>query len=306
MLKAPRLRRGDAIGIVSPAGPAHTPQELQHASRHAELLGLVPVFGKHATDRYGYLAGKDSARAEDFNRFARDPQIRGIFALRGGYGVMRILDEIDYAALLHDPKVVLGFSDITALLNAITVRTGLITFHGPAMAHASFTSDVLEGIKRSTMHREPLGPLRVRDARSIHGGRARGKLMGGNLSIVAALSGGPFRVPCDNAILLLEDVREAPYRIDRMLTTLRINGDIERAAAIGLGNFPLCEPHEGDDIPSLTLAEVFADRLAGLDKPVLGTLEIGHVERQWTLPLGAWGTLDADAKTFSVDESAVT
>jgi len=272
---------------------------------HVEMLGLKPVFGKHVEDRIGYLAGSDDVRADDFNRFARDRRIRGIFALRGGYGVMRILGEIDYGALAADPKVVLGFSDITALLNAITSRTGLVTFHGPVLAHPDFATDVIDGIKSAVMRSAPLGRLYAPHARSLARGTARGKLVGGNLSIVAALSGGPFAVPCDARVLILEDVRESPYRIDRMLTTLRINGDLGRVAAVGLGGFPLCVPRDGDDVPSQTLDEVLEDRLAHLQKPVLGNLRIGHVEHQWTLPLGVVATVNADAGTVSIDEPAV-
>jgi muramoyltetrapeptide carboxypeptidase len=160
-------------------------------------------------------------------------------------------------------------------------------------------------MKRATMRSGPIGRLPVPRVRSIAKGAAHGRLAGGNLSVVAALSGGPFAVPCDGRVLILEDVREAPYRIDRMLTTLRINRDLARVSAVGLGAFPLCVPGPGDDNPSQTVEEVLDDRFFDIEKPVIRGLSVGHVEHQWTLPLGVIATVDANAGTFSVDEPAV-
>ncbi len=304
MVKPPRLRPGDTIGLVSPAGPMHAPDELTRAREQVALLGLRSVIGAHAADQYGYLAGTDEARAEDFNRFARDPQIRGIFALRGGYGTMRILDRIDYAALKSNPKVVLGFSDLTALLNAITWRTGLVTFHGPVAALSTFTPAVVEGIRRATMSSKPIGTLHVADTVTLHAGTARGQLAGGNLSLVSSLCGTPYAIPMTGKILLLEEVDEPPYQIDRMLTQLRMTGELARVAGIAVGKCRGCEL-KPENLPSLSLEQTLRDRLGDLGKPAAWNMQFGHVRDQWTIPLGLEATLAADTGELTIEEAAV-
>ncbi len=269
------------------------------------MLGVRLKLGANIHSQYGYLAGSDEARAADFNGFARDPRIRAIFALRGGYGTMRILDKIDYGALAADPKIILGFSDLTALLNAITAQTGLITFHGPVAGHP-MTGAAVMGIRRAVMSTEPLGELRVPEIGALARGTARGQLAGGNLSMVAALSGTPYAVPCAGKILLLEDVKEAPYRVDRMLTQLSLNGNLAAVAGIALGRFQDCVAKEGDDRPSLSIDETLRDRLSGLKKPMITHVSIGHMEGQWTLPLGMVASFDGPAGKLVVEESAVS
>jgi muramoyltetrapeptide carboxypeptidase len=304
MVKPLRLVTGDRVGLVALAGPLRHAADLDHAKRHAAMLGVRLVVGEHVHDLDGYLAGSDATRADDFNRFARDPTIRAIFSLRGGYGTMRILDRIDYDALAADPKIVLGFSDLTALLNAITARTGLITFHGPVAGHP-LPDHAIAGMRDALMSTKPLGVLRVPSSGSLSGGRARARIVGGNLSLVAALSGTPYAVPCAGNILLLEDVKEAPYRVDRMLTQLTLSGELQSLAGIALGSFRDCKPREDDDKPSWTIDETLRDRLAPLKIPMITHLPVGHVEDQWTLPLGMTVSFDGDAGTLSIEESAV-
>lgn len=305
VLKPMRLQPGDTICFVAPAGPLrHVKDELKNALHLAEGLGLRCELGKHVTDTYGYLAGSDEARASDFNRFARDPQIRGIFALRGGYGTMRVLNGIDYEALAANPKVVLGFSDLTALLNAIMLQTGLVTFHGPVAAHP-VTATAVEGIKRAVMSAEPLGTMRVSGVGSLAHGEAHGRLVGGNLSMIAAMSGTPFAVPCGGNILMLEEVNEAPYRVDRLLTQLRLNGDLGSVTGLALGQFVNCVPKIDDDRPSFTVEEVLRDCLAGLKKPMITRMNVGHIDDQWTLPIGMPVSFDGNAGNFTVAHSAV-
>jgi muramoyltetrapeptide carboxypeptidase len=224
--------------------------------------------------------------------------------MRGGYGSMRILDQIDYDALARDPKVILGFSDLTALLNAITTRTGLVTFHGPVIGHADLGKTSLDWIEAATMAAKPLGTLRDKYIRTLTSGNTRGIARGGNLSMISSLCGTPYEVSFSNTVLILEDVREPPYRIDRMLTQLRLSGGLHRTAGIVLGNFPLCEPTE-DDLPSLTLAETLQNRLSDLGKPVLAQAPIGHIRDQWTVPLGLEAALDSDEGTIVFEEAAV-
>jgi muramoyltetrapeptide carboxypeptidase len=303
--KPRRLQKGDTIGLVAPAGPLRHAEDLEHAKRLAAMLGLKMKLGDHIRARYGYLAGSDADRAKDFNEFVHDPRVRAIFFLRGGYGTMRILDAIDYDALKADPKVILGFSDVTVLLNAITTITGVVTFHGPVAGHP-MPERAVAGIRRAVMSAEPLGEFRVPEIGPLAGGAASGQLVGGNLSMVAALSGTPYAVPCAGKILMLEDVKEAPYRVDRMLTQLRLSGDLDAVAGIALGRFQDCLPRADDDKPSLTIEETLGDRLASMKKPMITNIGIGHMESQWTLPIGMNVSIDGNAGTLVIAEPAVS
>lgn len=257
-------------------------------------LGLVPRIGRNARGKDGYLAGSDALRAADFNDAARDPQIRAIFALRGGYGTMRMLDVIDYGALAADPKVLLGYSDLTALLNAVTQRTGLVTFHGPVAALSKFTENEIAWLRRAIMDTRPLGELCAPGSESISPGSARGRLCGGNLSLVSALCGTPYEIDTSGALLVLEEVDEAPYRIDRMLTQLRLSGALKRASGILIGRCANCDVDEEHVYSAMPLRRALRDRLGDLGIPVLAQLPIGHDGEQWTLPIGLEARVERD------------
>ena len=290
------LREGDTVALVAPAGPLKSDDEFERAQEMVRALGLVPRVGAYAkASELGYLAGTDEQRASDFNEAARDPLVRGIFALRGGYGSMRILDRIDYVALANDPKVILGYSDLTAALNAITRQTGLLTFHGPLAALSQFSALETQALRAALMRAEPLGVLQAPQARTLIPGAASGRIAGGNLSLIAALIGTPYEIDTDGALLVLEDVDESPYRIDRMLTQLRMNGALSRAAGIIAGGWTNCGVTD----------ELLRDRLGDLAIPILTETLIGHIDEQWTLPIGARATLDAQARTLTFDEPAV-
>ena len=306
ILRPPALREGDIVALIAPAGPLASAEELARAEDVVRSLGLVPRTMPGAHRQLGYLAGTDEERAADFNAAVRDPRIRGIFALRGGYGTMRILDRIDYDAIETDPKVVLGYSDLTALLNTITQRTGVVTFHGPVAALSDFTANEVAWLRAAVMNGSELGALQWPNARKLSGGRAHGRLAGGNLSLITALLGTPHEIDVRGALLVIEDVEEAPYKIDRMLTQLRLNGALERAAGIIAGGWTNCDVDEDHRYSGLRLADVLTDRLGDLEIPVLLDLPIGHIDEQWTLPLGATATLDADAVTLLLDEPAVS
>lgn len=304
-IKPPRLHPGDAVGLIAPAGPLASNEELQVGIRQIESLGLRPVTGKHAMDKWYHLAGSDAARAQDFNAFAADKSIRGIFALRGGYGTMRILDAIDYAAVAADPKVIFGFSDLTALLNAITQRTGVITFHGPVAAASTYTPTVVSEIVAATMTLEPIGTLHNAATVTVNPGVARGKLVGGNLTLVSALSGTPYAIPTANNILFLEDVHEEPYRIDQLLTTLLLDGALHDAAGIAGGAF--LEPdRKASEGPTQEMIVTLQDRFAAAGKPAVRGMQFGHILNQWVMPIGADAVLDATAGTLTISEAAVS
>ena len=304
VVKPPRLRAGDKVGLVSPAGPVDNAADLKKAIDQLLAVGLEAVVGKHVMDRAAYLAGSDEARASDLNAFARDPQIRGIFATRGGYGTMRILDAIDYDAFSRDPKVVLGFSDITALINAITARTGFVTFHGPVAAYSTYTPVVVREMQTLLMNAQAPGTLRNATTTTIVPGAARGKLVGGNLTLIDGLAGTPYAIPVAGNILLIEDVHENPYQIDQLLTTLLLGGVLQSAAGIAAG--VIVEPdRKQSEGPSPDLMFALRDRLGAAKRPAVQGMQFGHILNQWVLPIGLAATLDATVGTLTIDEAAV-
>ncbi|HET6894180.1 MAG TPA: LD-carboxypeptidase [Candidatus Baltobacteraceae bacterium] len=291
-LLAPALREGDTVALIAPAGPLASDEEFARAQDVVRSFGLVPRIGRNARAKRGYLAGSDAQRVADFNEAARDPQVRGIFALRGGYGTMRILDALDYDALAADPKVVLGYSDLTALLNAVTQRTGLVTFHGPVAALSSFSDTEREWLRRAVMQPHPLGALDAPGACVVAEGSSHGRLCGGNLSLVAALTGTPFEIDTSGALLFIEEVEEAPYRIDRMLTQLRLSGALSCVAGVLVGRCANCDVGADHPYAGMPLAQTLRDRLGDLGVPVVTDLPIGHRGEQWTLPIGARARID--------------
>ena len=307
-LLARRLTRGMKVGVVAPSSAPFEQEVIRFALDIVESLGFIAEPGEHLFKRKGYLAGEDAERAEDFNVMFARSDIDAVFCIRGGYGAMRILPSINYDSIAANPKVLMGYSDVTALLNAIYRATGLITFHGP-MAHATFTDYAYGSFESVLMsHQKGLNlaappyfeaaPGKVERENRLHtiaGGKALGHLVGGNLSLVSATLGTPYEALLDGAVLALEDVDESPYRIDRMLTHLMLAGVFERINGIVLGKFTDAKA----DGPSLSLGSVFADRLGRLGIPVLRGLMIGHVPDQATVPIGAKVLLDADAQTLT-------
>lgn len=267
------------------------------AAANARSLGWEPVVGDHVLERMGYLAGTDRHRLVDFNRFAGDDAIDGIWCLRGGYGAMRILDQLDYDAWRRRPKALIGYSDVTAIHQAIAVRCGLVTYHGP-MARLELTELSRASLRAAVIDGEnPCGV--AAEAVTLRSGRARGRLTGGNLALVAGLANTPFAAALDGGILVLEDVNEPVYRLDRMLTQLRLSGALDNLAGLAFGQFTDIPPDAAnDDRPLGDLLQEVADRCS---VPCLAGIPLGHVADQWTFPLGAMAELDADAKSIVVE-----
>jgi muramoyltetrapeptide carboxypeptidase len=277
-------------------------------------LGFRVKTGANVGRRNQYLAGTDDERAADFNALIADPEVDALFCIRGGYGSARILPLIDYDAIITRPKIILGFSDITAILNAVQLRTGLVTFHGP-VAGLNFTDYSLAEFRKVLMRPQaPVGigappPFEVRPGiidvenriTRIRGGRAEGRLVGGNLTLLAHLMGTPWEPDFSGAILVLEDVGESPYRIDRMLAHLWLAGRLQQTAGIVFGKFTETD-HDGN---SFSVERVLRDRCEPLGIPVLRGLMIGHVPDQTVVPIGARAALDADAGTLTLLEPAV-
>lgn len=299
VVRPPVLRPGDTVMLVSPSGPTRP----ERVARGIELLtdwGLRPVPAPNAYARHGYLAGTDELRAADLNAAFADPDVRGIVCTRGGYGAQRVVDAIDMAAVRRDPKVVAGFSDITALQLALWRGARLAGVHGPGAAWRDERTPrrSAESLRAALM---TTGPVTVRAEPAEETfpvrvpGRATGTLLGGNLCLLVATLGTPDQPDLTGAVLLVEDVQEPPYKVDRMLTQLRRAGALAGIAGVAVGQFTGCT--DGWDT---TVVDVLTDRLGDLGVPVLGGLPVGHGPTQLTVPVGTPATLDADAGTLTV------
>lgn len=289
--RPPVLTAGARVALLAPAGPLRGEEDLARAIGNVRTFGWEPVVGTHALARQGYFAGDDENRLADLNAALADPAIDGIWCLRGGYGTMRLLDGVDYAALRRRPKAIIGYSDISALHAAIGVRCDLITYHGPT-ARAELSAFSRESLRRAlSAGGEPCGV--APEASTVRPGIARGPLAGGNLALLAALAGTPYAPRLDGAILVLEDINEAVYRVDRMLRQLMLAGMLSRCAGLVFGQFTNCSEESDDGARSLD--ELIPETAAVLGIPCLARAPIGHVPDQWTLPLGATATLDTDA-----------
>jgi muramoyltetrapeptide carboxypeptidase len=298
-LRPPVLRPGDTVMLVSPAGPTRP----ERVARGVELLtgwGLRPVLAPNAYARKGYLAGDDALRAADLNTAFADPEVRGVICTRGGYGAQRVVDLIDMAAVRRDPKVLAGFSDITALQFALWRGARLAGVHGPG---AAWRDERLPLSSAESMHAALMttGPVTVTAVAGEETfevrvpGRAEGPLLGGNLCLIAASVGTPDLPDLTGAVLLIEEVQEPPYKVDRMLTHLRRAGVLDGLAGVALGQFTDCA--DGWDT---TVTDVLTDRLADLGVPVLGGLPIGHGPGQLTVPVGPPAILDTATATLTV------
>ncbi|WNW10939.1 LD-carboxypeptidase [Pseudomonas sp. DTU_2021_1001937_2_SI_NGA_ILE_001] len=292
------LSPGDAVALVSPAGPVE-PARIEAAAAELENWGLRPKVYPHAFERHSFYAGTDADRLADLNHALADPQIRAVICNRGGYGVQRILGQLDLAAVHRDPKLVVGFSDITALHGLLWAQARLATVHGPVANQLQPGNPYGDGLRQVLMSREPVRLLADREAAtgSVRtSGRASGRLLGGNLAILGTCVGTPFMPDLEGAILLLEDVGEAAYRIDRMLTHLGNCGLLQRLAGVAVGDFSVPAGAGG----AITPAHVLQERLGGLGIPVLGGLPVGHGQVNQAVPLGTEAVLDADAGTLQV------
>jgi muramoyltetrapeptide carboxypeptidase len=311
ILKPKRLGAGDTVGLVLPASLTTEMDDIQLAKEQLEAIGLKVAIGAHAYDRHGYFAGRDRDRADDLNRMFADDRIAGIVCYTGGWGSPRVLPYLDYDLIARKPKVLIGYSDITALLNAIHQRTGLVTFHGP-VGGSTIEPYSLENFRRVLMSPEPAGLLAPPPKKAtelvdrsnrivrLHPGKATGRLAGGNLTLLASLMGTPYEIETDGAILFAEDIDEEIYRIDRMLTQLALGGKFERMAGFVFGRCTDCKANV------LSLEDILRDRFGTGPAPAISGLSFGHIEQKLTLPIGVMARLDADAGTVEVLEGAVT
>ncbi|MCC6244330.1 MAG: LD-carboxypeptidase [Gemmatimonadaceae bacterium] len=291
----PRLQTGARIALVSPSGPLRDVADLVQAEANVRLFGWEPVIGAHAMSRDGYFAGTDAQRRMDLLAAIEDDTIDAIWCVRGGYGAARLLPFIDVDAIARRPKVLIGYSDITAL-HAVWQRAGVVSYHGP-VARAAFTPFSLDSFRRAIVLREnSAGPAPA--AEVLRPGRASGRLAGGNLALLASLCGTPWAVHFRGAIAIIEDVGEATYRLDRMLNQLLQAGAFDGCVALAFGQFADCPDDTGDGRRSLR--DVARDVADHLNVPALFGIPCGHVPDQWTFPFGAIATLDTSAGTLLV------
>ena len=310
-LLPPALNKGDTVGLVSPSSATSDRLSLQLAREAMEAFGLKVKTGEHYDARYGHLAGTDAERAGDINAMFGDKQVKAIVCVRGGSGAARLLPLLDYDRIRANPKILLGYSDITALHSAIQARTGLVTFHGQIGSGTwnRFNADQFDRLffKRELMHYQNTvvdadDELVPRSNRTLTllGGVAQGELVGGNLTVLTALAGSPYLPDFTGKILFLEDVEEAPYRIDRMFSTLKLMGALDKIAGFIFGECTDCKP--GDGYGSLTLDQIFDDYIVPLKIPAYRGAMIGHIREQFIVPVGGRVEMDADTGSFRLLE----
>ena len=305
------LREGDTIGMIAPSGPVYNKEKIDNAVAVIKELGFQVVIGKSCYEQWGYLAGDDRTRANDINTFFANPEIDGIFCMRGGDGAPRLLDKLDLTTISRNPKVFLGYSDITALHLTLNLKTHFITFHGPMPTTEFIAPDFEEYAKdqliRAIMSPEPLGEILPPDdappIETLSPGNAEGELIGGNLAIISALMGTPFEIDARGKILLIEDIHEQNYRVDRMLTQLRLAGKFDDAAGIVIGEFTDSEPEDPNQ--RLPIDDVIKSILLPIDKPILKNVSFGHGRDKATLPIGALAQIDGSRSRLIVTEAGV-
>lgn len=310
IIKPPKLSRGDTIAVISPAGPLLDTTLLDSGVRYLERMGYHVVVGRSATRVHGYLAGTDQQRLDDLHLMFADKRVKAIIALRGGYGTTRLLSRINYTLIRRNPKILAGFSDVTALQLALWKKCRLVTFHGPMLSADlagridAFTE---EQFWRMVTSAHPAGRIRFPKSvhlRTLHGGVTSGRLLGGNLSLVCSLLGTPYHPGFKDTILFLEEIAEEPYRIDRMLTQLRNASILANAKGILTGQFTNCVPADMKK-PSLTVSRILRENALLTSHPFLANLPFGHVRRKLTFPIGIRAKLDAGGRALEFMEAAV-
>lgn len=305
MHNLPLLQKGDSVGIISSGFRILQDIDLQYAIERLEAMGLKAIVGDAVLKQHGYLAGTDDARAHDINRMFADPKIKAIFQLRGGFGSARILDSLDYDLIAKNPKILMGLSDTTALLLAIHHKTGLTTFHGPNIGREwpEFTRQYVQALlfenKTITLKNpEPKSDdlISTEDRiQVIRKGEVQGRLIGGNLTVLTSLIGSHYLPDFTDAILFLEEVNEAPYKIDRMFTQLKLAGILDKLTGIIIGKFTHCIPNNpGSTYGSFNIMQILEHHILPLNIPAWYGAMISHEKRIFTIPIGARAVINAE------------
>lgn len=314
MKKAKRLRKGDTIGIISPASPSENKSEVTRGIEMLEHMGYKVKTGRNLNKRKGFVAATEEERADDINQMFRDDTVDAVFVTQGGYGSAQLLDKLDFEAIGLNPKIFTGFSDITSLHLALNKIADIVTFHGPGMARFNredLTEYTEKQFFKALESTEPLGEIPLADQKKwlnpIGRGKCRGTLIGGNLTLICASLGTPYEIETKDRILLIEDVDTEPWIFDHMLCHLRNAGKLQGAAGIVIGECKNCVPfkYEPGFLVDTSLEDVLEYYLSPLGIPVLYGLPLGHTDDLATLPLGVMAELDCDQKIFRVLENGV-
>jgi len=310
IVKPSRLKKGDTIGIISPASALSDLFKIEKGASYLESLGYKVKIGKNAGNSHGYLAGKDEERLQDLHEMFGDKSVKAIICSRGGYGTPRLVDKIDYKLIARHPKIFVGYSDITALQLAIFEKTGLVTFAGPMLAVdffdsiSPFTEEMFWQLITSN---KKFGKIELPENEKIFSvvkGIAKGRLIGGNLATLASLAGSKYMPDMKNKILILEEIGEAPYRVDRLLNQLRLIGVFNKISGLILGAFTDCIESDPEK-KTLTTGEVIADYVDNLKVPVVYNFSHGHIKNNITIPFGISVKLNATKGNIEITESAV-
>jgi muramoyltetrapeptide carboxypeptidase len=301
------LRRGDLIGITAPAGSIWNKSHIEKIENILSDQGFKTKVGKTCYEQDGYLAGSDEMRAAELMDFFEDKAIKGIVTMRGGWGCQRILDDLDYDIIHKNPKVVIGFSDITSLVNAIFKHTGIVAYHGPC-GYSSWGNFTMDCVTKALVIGEPFTlknpPEYKEEQKTWVGGKAQGHLIGGNLTVLSALVGTKHEPLWARGILFLEEIGEEPYRVDRMLWQLKQAKVFKAINGLVLGSFKNCQPEEPHK--SFSLDEVFDQHFGNAKFPVYQGAAFGHIGPKYTLPIGVHAEMDADKFTIRTLERSVS
>jgi muramoyltetrapeptide carboxypeptidase len=315
LIKPPRLQKGDLVGLIAPGGYT-SDAAIQKAVKTIEALGFRVKPGNYLREVWGNYGGTVAARIADLHGMFRDPEVKAIWAIRGGSGCISLLKHLDFELIRKHPKILLGYSDITALHLAIHRHAGVVTFHGPVASSTSsaYSNEHMLAVlmdPRAT-YTIPMAPENARRAalephyavRTVHGGTATGPLIGGNLSLISALAGTPYAADFRGSLLFIEEVNEEPYRIDRWMTQLDLAVGLDKAAGVMVGICENCGPQGSGS--SLSLDETFDVHLQPLHVPAVTGYSFGHIRNQFTIPVGVRATLDTERQTLTLLEPAVS
>jgi muramoyltetrapeptide carboxypeptidase len=307
--KPPCLERGDLIGIISPASTIADPARIDRGVAYLEGLGYRTILGKHILKVHGYLAGTDAERLEDLHAMFANPGVKAIMCIRGGYGTPRMLSGIDYRLIARNPKIFVGYSDITVLQLAFWKRCRLVSFQGPMVGvdmagpMDAYTEELFWRLLTS---RKKAGHVLPADepVQALKTGKGTGRLLGGNMALLISIMGTPYLPSFKDAVLFLEDIGEEPYRVDRMIAQLRHASILGGAKAVLIGQFSDCGPKDATK-PTLTLDELFREASAVTPAPLMVNLPFGHEPRKMTMPIGIRVRVDTGKKTVEYLESGV-
>lgn len=304
LLKPNALKRGDKVAVLAPGGAVFNQKYVHSFSNVLSNLGLRPVIFDSCSSQHGQFSAKAEKRAEEINLAFRDPDVKAIIGMRGGSGCAKTLPFLDYSMIAENPKVIMGFSDITSLLCAITSKSGLVTYHGP-VGYSTWNDFSVNHWKKACQNREPFD-FRFDDKSAVQvlsKGTASGRVVAGNLTVLTTLIGTGYLPPMDDTILFLEEIDEEPYAIDRMLTQWQLAGLLSKLKGVVLGDFKRCVPEEPEK--SHTLNHTLRSFFGNLKIPVLQGGDFGHTLNKWTLPLGCRVQIDTGNLSIKLLEQSV-